>query len=355
MIITRYLARQVLLTTAALTFILLVVVVLGRLLRYLAQASQGELDPAVLLLLMAYRTPDFLQLILPLALLLGILLAYGRMYAESEMTVLNACGVSSGKLLRITLVPVLGIGFVVAALALWVTPRGLVNTAALIEAQKDLNEFDVLVPGLFLNIGRGTRTTYAETSAGGELRGVFMHQAEGNRVIFAESAVPLENAEGQRFIQFRNGSFAEGTPGTDGFEMTTFGEFGVRLPQREIAFDVVLEEEALPTSALLSASAPAQVAELQWRVSLVLLIPVMALLAVPLSRVSPREGRFARIVPAILVYIVYFALLLAARDRLAEGELPPVVGLWWIHLLFIAGGWALFTGRLALPGRNRHA
>lgn len=354
MIITRYLARQVLLTTAALTFILLIVVVLGRLLRYLAQASQGELDPGVLLLLMAYRVPDFLQLILPLALLLGILLAYGRMYAESEMTVLSACGVSARHLLRLTLVPTLGIAFVVAALALWLTPRGLVNTAALIEAQKDLNEFDVLVPGLFLNIGRGARTTYAETSEGGELRRVFMHQAEGNRVIFAESAVPIEDADGQRFIQFRNGSFTEGEPGSDAFEMTTFSEFGVRLPQREIAFDVVLEEEALPTSALLGASEPAQVAELQWRLSLVVLIPVLALLAVPLSRVSPREGRFARIVPAILVYIAYFALLLAARDRLADGELPPIVGLWWIHALFLVGGWALFTGRLTLPWR-RHA
>ncbi|HEY0960827.1 MAG TPA: LptF/LptG family permease, partial [Pseudomonadales bacterium] len=107
--------------------------------------------------------------------------------------------------------------------------------------------------------------------------------------------------------------------------------------------------------ALLRASEPAQVAELQWRLSLVVLIPVLALLAVPLSRVSPREGRFARIVPAILVYIAYFALLLAARDRLADGELPPVVGLWWIHLLFLAGGWALFTGRLTLPWRRRHA
>ena len=103
MIITRYLSKQILQTTAALSFILLVVAVLGRLLKYLAQASQGDLDPGVLFLLMSYRLPDFLQAILPIALLLGILLAYGRLYAESEMTVLVACGIGSRRLLQITL------------------------------------------------------------------------------------------------------------------------------------------------------------------------------------------------------------------------------------------------------------
>src|SRR5687768_10635355 len=99
MIITRYINRQILQTTLALTLILLVVAVLGRLLNYLAQASRGELDPGVLMLLMSYRLPDFLQLILPLALLLGMLLALGRLYADNEMTVLVATGMSQRRLL----------------------------------------------------------------------------------------------------------------------------------------------------------------------------------------------------------------------------------------------------------------
>jgi lipopolysaccharide export system permease protein len=357
MIITRYLTRQILATTAALTFILLIGVVMSRLLGYLAEASRGDLDPGVLALLMSYRIPDFLQLILPLALLLGILLAYGRMYAESEMTVLTACGISPGRLLRITLVPATGVALVVALLALWATPRGLVSMATLMEAQKNLNEFDVMVPGLFQNISRGTRTTYAETISGDEMRGVFMHQTAGNRVIFAESATPIEDANGNRLIQFRNGSFTTGQPGTDTFEMTTFAGFEVVLPPRELGFEVLLDEQARDSRELLAATEPAQIAELQWRISLVIWIPVLALLAVPLSRVSPREGRFARLVPAMLLYILYFALLVTARDRVADGELAPAIGLWWIHALFGVLGWMLFTGRLPqLPAwGRRHA
>ena len=357
MIIVRYLTKQVLQTTAALTFILLIVVVLGRLLQYLAQASAGELDPGVLALLMGYRIPDFLQLILPLALLLGTLLAYGRMYADSEMTVLTACGFSSARLLRITLVPAVGIALLVAFLALWLTPRGLVNTATLMEAQKNLNEFDVMVPGLFQNISGGARTTYAESITGTDMNQVFMYQTEGNRVIYAQSATPIEDENDGRFILFRNGMLTEGQAGTDNFEMSSFGELGVRLPQRDLGFEVVLDEQAMESSALLQSGESAQIAELQWRLSLVLLIPVLALLAVPLSKVSPREGRFARLVPAIILYMLYFGLLLVARDKLAEGTLSPVLGLWWVHALFALLGWALFSGRLPpLPVlRVRHA
>lgn len=347
MIITRYLIRQVLVSSGALAFILLVTAVLGRLLKYLAQASQGELDPGVLFLLMGYRIPDFLQLILPLALLLGILLAYGRMYAESEMTVLIACGVSDSQLLRLTMRAGAVVGLATALLAFFLTPQGLVQAGALLDAQENLNEFDVLVPGQFQSLSRGARTTYAEAVAAGELRRVFMHEAEGDRVIVADEAVPIEDAEGNRFILFRRGMITEGLGSAEGYTLTGFGELGVRVPPRELAFAAAQEEQAAGNAALWrDGSAPA-VAELQWRVSLVLLIPILTLLAVPLSRVSPREGQFARLVPAILLYMLYFGLLLVSRDKLADGTLPGWVGLWWVHILFATLGWALYRNRLS--------
>lgn len=357
MIITRYLTRQILQATFALSFILLVVAVLGRLLKYLSQASQGELDPGVLFLLMSYRLPDFLQLILPIALLLGILLAYGRLYAESEMTVLVACGVGSRRLLQITLLSAALVTVATAFLTLYLTPRGMVSASVLLEAQKNLSEFDVMVPGLFQDLNRGARTTYAERIDAEGMQEVFMHESAGNRVIVAETAVPLEGADGERFILFRNGSITEGISGDSGYTLTRFDELGVRLPSRSISFDTTLEEQAMDNRTLLASDDPAHTAELQWRLSLVLFIPVLALLAVPLSKVSPREGRFARLVPAILLYIAYFGLLLVSREQVARGNLPAWIGLWWVHAVFVALGWALFTERLSstVIDRWRHA
>ncbi len=353
MIIYRYLTRQILQVTAATTFILLAIVVLGRFLKYLAQASQGEIDPGVLVALMSYRIPEFIQLILPLALLLSILLAYGRMYADNEMTVLSACGLSRRRLLGITLISSTLVAITVGLLSLMLTPLGLVNTDSLLEAQKDLNEFDIMVPGLFQNISRGERTTYTEDIEDEEMQNVFMHESSTGRITVASTAVPVEDEEGARYVLFNDGSVTENDQ--QGFVLTKFGEMGVRIPAREISINESLEERSMTTVALWRSREPAHLAELQWRISLILLIPVLTLMAVPLSRVSPRQGRFAKLVPAVLLYIAYFSLLLVSRDLTISGDIPAVLGQWWVHLVFLLLGWVLFAGKLPaihLPGSN---
>ena len=348
MIISRYLTKQILQVTTATTFILLAIVVLTRFLKYLAQASQGEIDPAVLALLISYRIPEFIQLILPLALLLSILLAYGRMYAENEMTVLSACGLSTRRLLGITLISSVLVSVTVGLFSFTLTPWGLVNTASLLEAQKELNEFDVMVPGLFQNISQGERTTYTEEIIDDEMQNVFMHESDSGRVTVANTAIPSEDEEGRRFVLFSDGSVSESEADNAGFLLTQYGEMGVRIPNREISIDVTVEEKAMATVALWQSDEPAHAAELQWRISLVLLIPVLTLMAVPLSRVSPRQGRFAKIVPAVFLYILYFGLLLVSRDMTASGDLPMFIGLWWVHGVFLLFGWMLFTDRVPI-------
>lgn len=353
MIITRYINRQILQTTLALTLILLVVAVLGRMLNYLAQASQGQLDPGVLMLLMSYRLPDFLQLILPLALLLGMLLALGRLYADSEMTVLIATGMSQRRLLFSTWIATGLITAVVAMLTLRVAPDSLRRAGDLIEAQQNLSEFDLMVPGLFQNISRGERTTYAESMDATGLKQVFMHESATNRLIRAESAVPYEDEQGARFIVFRNGTITEGSARGGEFALTGFDEFFFSLPERDLGITVSVEEKAMSNSALLAAGGAPQLAELHWRLSLIVLVPMLALLAVPLAKVSPREGRFAKLVPAILLYMFYLGLLLVSRDALTEEKLPLFIGLWWVHVLFLVLGMLMYAGRLNVPGFSR--
>jgi lipopolysaccharide export system permease protein len=65
---------------------------------------------------------------------------------------------------------------------------------------------------------------------------------------------------------------------------------------------------------------------------------VLTLVAVPLSRLRPRQGRYARVGFAIVVYLVYSILLSAAKVWLEKGELSPVIGVWWIHLAALGLG-----------------
>ena len=72
-----------------------------------------------------------------------------------------------------------------------------------------------------------------------------------------------------------------------------------------------------------------------------LLVFIVTLLAVPLSKVNPRQGRFLKLLPAIFLYMAYLGLLIAARGALDKGRLPPALGLWWVHGIFFAIGMVL--------------
>jgi len=353
MIITRYISRQILQSTMAISLILVIVVAVGRLLNYLAKASKGEVDPNLLLQVIGYKMPDFLQLILPLALLLGILLALGRLYADSEMTVLIASGMSQLRLLGIIMVGTLVVAVMVAGLSLQLAPLGSRKVSQLLEIQQNLSEFDLIAPGLFQTITGSQRTTYVEAMDNGEMRQVFMHDAANNRVIKSESAVPIKDEHGARFVLFRHGTITAGFNTENEYALTQFDELGIRLPPRNLGISPDVEEKTLTTSQLLASPQPAHQAELQWRLSLILSGLVLTLFAVPLARVSPRQGRYARLPLGILLYIVYLGLLLLSRNAVANAKLPALPGLWWVHTVFLVLGGLLFSGKLSFSRDSR--
>src|SRR5690606_32553763 len=131
-----------------------------------------------------------------------------------------------------------------------------------------------------------------------------------------------------------DGRLYEGIAGSREFRITRFKEQGipVRLPEAR-ADSSKLDQK--PTAQLLASADPADTAELQWRISMPLMAIVLGFIAVPLARLRPRQGRYARIGYAILVYFAYFQLLSMAKVWVARGALAPELGLWWIHGLMV--------------------
>jgi lipopolysaccharide export system permease protein len=71
--------------------------------------------------------------------------------------------------------------------------------------------------------------------------------------------------------------------------------------------------------------------ELHWRIAWVLDVIVLGMLAAPLARLRPRQGRHARVLWAVLLFAVYAGLLTAGRTMLERGAVPQSLGLWWVH------------------------
>jgi lipopolysaccharide export system permease protein len=350
LIVFRYLSREVLLTLSAVSAVLLVIIMSGRFIKYLAQAASGLLDPGSLFLIMGFRLPGFLQLILPLGLFLGILLAYGRLYLESEMTVLSATGMSQQRLLVMTLFPATLVAVVVAWLSLSLAPQGANQFQLLLNKQDALTEFDTLEPGRFQALRDGTRVTYTEQLSDDRinLSGVFISQKNassdgkdrGISVLVAEKGRQEINPDGNRYLILDNGYRYDGNPGQADYRAIKYDEYGVLLPKPDVS-DEVTDRDALSTRALMNSDDLRLRAELEWRLSLPLLVFIVTLMAVPLSRVNPRQGRFLKLLPAILLYMAYLTLLIAARGALDKGKIPVALGLWWVHAIFLIIGLGL--------------
>jgi lipopolysaccharide export system permease protein len=349
LIVFRYLSREVLVTMSAVSAVLLVIIMSGRFIKYLAQAASGALDPGVLFMIMGYRMPSFLTLILPLGLFLGILLAYGRLYLESEMTVLSATGMSQQRLLAITMIPATLVALLVAWLAFSLAPQGVSRFVQVINQQDALTEFDTLVPGRFQSLRDGSRVTYTETLSDDrlDLGGVFISEKRlskdqskdhGITVLVAEKGHQETHEDGGRYLILKNGYRYDGNPGEANYRAIQYETYGVLLPKPDVSDDVT-DRDAIPTAALFKPDGDK--AELQWRLSLPLLVFIVTLMAVPLSRANPRQGRFLKLLPAILLYMAYLTLLISVRGALEKGRLPAALGLWWVHAIFLLIGLGL--------------
>jgi lipopolysaccharide export system permease protein len=144
-----------------------------------------------------------------------------------------------------------------------------------------------------------------------------------------------------QLVVLHDGERIEGVPGEASFRRIRFAEHGIPVVVPEAGSGRLVPERRR-TSDLLGSGDLSDVAELQRRVSMPLMVLVLALIAVPLSALRPREGRYARVAIAILLYFVYSNLLSAAQVWIEKGRIPPAVGSWWVHALFAALGlWLL--------------
>ena len=339
MILFRYFAREIFITMFAVAGIVLVISMGWRFSGYLESAAAGLMSREVLFAVMAYRLPGFLELIIPVSFFLSIMLVHGRMHADSEMIVLQACGMSTWRLIQMTLLTALAVMIMTAMISLWLKPMSERRVETLLGDQNNLTEFDTLIPGRFQTLASGKRVTYTEgISDEGELARVFINdykEAAGNEprqavTVIADSGRTQVDGAGRRFLVLNNGRRYQGKPGEKNYQSIEYEEYG-QLVVSGKSIQGKKRRTAIPTSELFGATDATAVSELHWRVGVVLLIPVIALLAIPLARVNPRQGRFTRLVPAMILCFVYILALSGARTALEKGDIPLDMGLWWIH------------------------
>jgi lipopolysaccharide export system permease protein len=339
--VQRYVLREVVQTWLAVTGVLVAILVSNQLSRVLGQAADNQYGRRVVFELIALGAIMNLSVIVPVGLLLAVILTLGRMYHDSEMAALQACGFGPSKLLPPLFCFALTIAIGLGWLVFFQVPRAdrevqLLRQSAVKEAQ-----FGQLDAGRFRQFSGGDAVFYAErVDQEGVLHNVFVQrEAEGRiEVALADTATYSKaSADGMHLVTLFNGRRYEGVPGRDDFRVIEFREHGIPIATPA---DVrgTQDPDTKPTGELLGSAAPSDIAQLQFRASTPIMALVLTLVAVPLSRLRPRQGRYARVGFAIVVYFVYSNLLSASKVWVEKSDLPPIVGVWWVHAAALALG-----------------
>ncbi len=337
MIINHYLAREIIKPLLMGSVILVVIFASYRSSIYLAEATKGLLPMETVLNLILLRIVISLEMLLPTALYLAVVVGLGRLYKDSEMIALNALGVSELQILKTVFRFSVVVAIVVGVLSIYGRPWAY-RISYFLEAKAEA-EFDIsmMQAGHFFELADANRVLYARRidREEGRMKDVFVQSDLGDatQVIYAREAYlpPLELGDAPTLV-FLDGSGYQLDREGRRDRTLVFNKLTVHLDSDRTA-DSGYKRKAESTANLAKSVKPKEIAEYQWRLSTPLTTLILGMLGVPLSRVPPREGNYGRLFVAVLVYAAFFNLTGMARTWVEQGQVGAMPGIWWVHVL----------------------
>jgi len=276
---------------------------------------------------------------LPLILFLSVTLAFSRLNQDNELAVLAAAGVGKQAQLKIIARFMLLFCVLVGYTAFSATPWAKARIAVLkTQAWQEAN-ISGIAPGKFKELSGGKGVVYVEGLSTDKktMEQVFfqnLHGGSGSILKAAGARLEIDKSSGDRFIIFENGRRYQGRPGTLDYKITEYEKYGVLLEEGEEKAGLA-GVDIIPTLELFAATRSDQMAELQWRVSTVLMCILLAMLGVLLNQYPFGQKPFTLMLFGILIYFIYHNLLGISRTLLEKGRIAPYIGLWWVHVLLL--------------------
>ena len=336
LIISRYLLREILKPLVVVSAVLVVIFVSYSSSRYLARAANGELPMDTIMSLLFLKALIALEVLLPITLFLSVVLGLGRMHADSEMTALSACGISSLTVVKVVWWCSLFLAFLVGGLSLFVRPWAY-QTSYWLLAQAEAH-FDVatLEPGIFYEKKEGKSVIFIDRfdRARNQMEGVFIQQDQdnGTRIIFANQGyLQTDPLTGESIPVLLNGHEYRLSRGTEPDRIAAFHKVTIHIESHEKS--PAYKRKAVPTLQLAQSDRPQDLDEFQWRLSTPLSTILLGLLGIPLSRATPRQGKYAKLLVAVFIYALYYNVQAMARTWVKQGIVGPIPGIWWVDVL----------------------
>lgn len=328
--------------------------------RVLSDITDGDIPQQALWPVLLSQSVNVFSLLLPVGLFLGIVFAFGRLYKDNEITVMNACGMGYRLFYRpvlIIIIPLLGCSVYAS---LWLNAEMQRNAREIVEREKEVQEFSRVRPGQFNQSDKGDSVFYMESISEDRLslNSIIIGETRDELAIVETAQrgrYKIDEETGDIFLVIGPGKRYEGIPGEKDYSIIEFEQHGILVEKKQNGQKRAIDVEEKTPQQLWKSSLLKDRVELHWRISIPVVLLILALLAVPLSYIAPRQGRFGKIGYAFLVYIIYLNLMAFCRAQLEAGTIPLSLNFWWVHLIFIILTIALLIKHnwlLDRPGRS---
>ena len=315
-------------STTSILIILFLLVIGSRFVSYFEQASEGLIDPSVILYAVFLRVPDFISLLLPLSFFIGILITVSRLYADREIYAYFSTGISPITLIKFIFPQAFIYMVFTLILSLYIAPVSKEISNELLKVNTFEEQIASLAPGEIYGIkGSKSFITVGENNETNLKNVIFFNDVGKDSILISADTLNISSSQLDYELLFENGSLTAGVFSNDAKMISSFKKFEFPLVNDQThtrtSFENIFSSINIDDSL-----------EYQWSISLSITILVLMVIAVYIGKVEPRQGRLSVILPGMLIYILYLSLLLLGRDHIAQNN-QTNFNLIFIHLIFI--------------------
>jgi lipopolysaccharide export system permease protein len=337
-VLDKMIIKELFQTVTAVLVVLVVIIVSRKFIKVLAQAIEGNIANDTVMTLLGLKIVVATTTFLPAALFMAVLMVLGRMYREQEMAAISSAGGSVFTIYRAIFMLVVPLSLAGMALSMLASPWAEAKTEQLMHQDKQNADIRGIAAGRFSEYSDGELIFYTENvDDEGRMHKVFVQNKQGEKagVVNAEYGW-LKNLPGGLYLVLENGERIQGVPGNKDFTIETFKEYAVLIEKKVTILN--LGREATTTENLWLSPELRDVAELQDRFSTPLGVILLAFLAVPLAKLSPRGGIYGSMLVAFGIYFVYGNLQRVNHSWVISGALPSWLGYFWVDALLLVLG-----------------
>ena len=327
-ILSKSLNIEVFRSSIGVLLVFFLLVVGSRIVGYFEQAAEGNIDPGIILSVIALRFPDFITLLIPLSFFLGLLITIGRLNSEGEIHGYFSAGLSKFNLIKFLLPQAFIYFFITLVLSLYIAPYTKNLSKELLVIDSFEEQIDAIQSDEIVSLDDGG-FLYVQTADEGLIKGVKLFQVdEDNSFIVISDELLTTEKDKTIELNLKNGSFYGGLFSETSKIISNFNNFNFEIDKN------MSQSNDLSLTKLFDYSLASDQATFQWNISIPITILILLLYGIYISSSKLREGKFSFMLPGMLIYVSYLSLLILGREFISDNP-GSIFNLWFIHGLFV--------------------